>query len=109
MISSIKFYISYALDSTYSPLLVSILYGQDGQQYKEFKTFTISEINDWFVVGVTAFIQCRLTHSEIIIRLKPFHFNLLFTKCTTAERIRGFVKCVYGGGLRNRFRFFLPK
>ncbi|KNB46370.1 anaphase-promoting complex subunit 10 [Blastocystis sp. subtype 4] len=49
MISSIKFYISYAMDSTYSPLLVSILYGQDGQQYKEFKTFSISEVNDWFV------------------------------------------------------------
>ena len=109
MISSIKFYISYAMDSTYSPLLVSILYGQDGQQYKEFKTFSISEVNDWFVVRTVRFVECRWIHSEIIIHSRPFHCNLWFMKCTIVERIQEFVKYDCDYRLRSRFRFCLPK
>ena len=43
----------YTGDTTYSPLLVSILYGDDGLQYQEFKTCTIGEINGWYTVEIS--------------------------------------------------------
>lgn len=50
MISAIRLYVRYSTDSTYAPLLVSVLYGDDGEHFQEYGTFTIGEINDWFVV-----------------------------------------------------------
>ena len=47
----------YTGDTTYSPLLLSLLYGQDGVHYQEFKTCTIGEINGWYVVGLVMCCQ----------------------------------------------------
>ena len=90
MISSIRFYNSHALDSTYSPLLVSILHSQDGQTYTEFKTFTIREMNDWYTVGEMWWNTSRSTPFETIILFPPSPYSSLFMKCITTERIQGY-------------------
>ena len=75
MISSIRIYNSHALDSTYSPLLVSILHSQDGQTYTEFKTFTIGEMNDCYTVGEMYGNTSRSTLFETTILFPPFPYS----------------------------------
>ena len=38
------------MDTTYSPLLVSVLYGDNGSTFQEYETFQIGEINDWYTL-----------------------------------------------------------